>query len=95
MRFSRRCGGTDADDATLPEHGWPWPWEDSTLTDFAYTYDGGETLVSRMGRKWRRDGEEDDGPRAVEAFPDMTAQRKLATGSRSGLMLLGLPREHT
>lgn len=26
-------------DATLPEHGWPWPWEDSTLTDEVWAFD--------------------------------------------------------
>ena len=28
-------------DATLPEQGWPWPWDDSGTTDCAYCFDGG------------------------------------------------------
>jgi hypothetical protein len=26
------------DDATFPEDGWPWPWNDSTTTDYAYYF---------------------------------------------------------
>lgn len=28
------------DDVSLPENGWPWPWDDSGLTDYAYYFDG-------------------------------------------------------
>lgn len=35
------------DDATLPEMGWPWPWEDSTLTDEVYAFDKGEFWNAR------------------------------------------------
>lgn len=27
-------------DFTKPEEGWPWPWEDSGTTDYAYIFDG-------------------------------------------------------
>jgi hypothetical protein len=30
------------DDATLPKDGWPWPWDDSKLTDFAYYFNDGK-----------------------------------------------------
>jgi hypothetical protein len=26
----------DRDDGTLPENGWPWPWETSATSDYAY-----------------------------------------------------------
>jgi hypothetical protein len=29
------------DDATFPEMGWPWPWDDSDTTDCAFTFSGG------------------------------------------------------
>lgn len=29
------------DDATLPSQGWPWPWETSATTDYAYYFFGG------------------------------------------------------
>lgn len=27
------------EDVSLPEDGWPWPWEDSSTTDYAYAFD--------------------------------------------------------
>ncbi|MET4695164.1 hypothetical protein [Endozoicomonas lisbonensis] len=29
-------------DVTLPEHGWPWPWEDSSTTDCSYWFFDGQ-----------------------------------------------------
>src|SRR5690348_12684803 len=26
------------DDATTPDQGWPWPWETSRTTDYAYAF---------------------------------------------------------
>ena len=34
-------------DGTLPKDGWPWPWDDSRTTDFAYAWDDGVIYVSR------------------------------------------------
>lgn len=31
---------------TLPENGWPWPWNDSHLTDHAYAFDDGVVYVT-------------------------------------------------
>lgn len=39
----------DRDDWTDPKQGWPWPWEDSSLTDYAYYFSGG--LVKYDDRK--------------------------------------------
>lgn len=25
-------------DATFPKDGWPWPWNDSNMTDYSYVY---------------------------------------------------------
>lgn len=30
------------DDATFPADGWPWPWDDSTLTDEVWAFDNGK-----------------------------------------------------
>jgi hypothetical protein len=35
------------DDATFPKDGWPWPWEDSTLTDEVWAFDGGRVWNAR------------------------------------------------
>lgn len=42
----------ERDDCTLPEQGWPWPWEDSGTTDYAYTFDEGRVQASRFGNAW-------------------------------------------
>lgn len=34
--FSKREG-----DATTPDQGWPWPWNNSGTTDYAYYFKGG------------------------------------------------------
>lgn len=31
------------EDATRPEQGWPWPWNTSATTDYAYYFHGGKT----------------------------------------------------
>jgi len=71
-------------DVTLPEDGWPWPWDDSSTTDCSY---------------WFFDGcvyEEDDGRYAscsvdmeIIEFPLMkTGEHSAKAGSpRSGIML--------
>lgn len=33
---------TSRKDATLPVHGWPWPWDDSSITDYAYYFAEGK-----------------------------------------------------
>lgn len=40
------------DDVTLPERGWPWPWDTSHTTDYAYAFDGDHVDASNFGRAW-------------------------------------------
>ncbi|RMG96177.1 MAG: hypothetical protein D6706_10640 [Chloroflexi bacterium] len=63
----------DRDDWTAPEDGWPWPWDDSSLTDYIYAFVDGTVKVFV--------GDEMD----VE-WPDMSMRRNLAYGLRSGLL---------
>lgn len=42
------------EDVTRPADGWPWPWDDSCTTDYAYAFDAGKVYVSRFGSKWVR-----------------------------------------
>lgn len=37
-RVAKFIGGRD--DGTKPEQGWPWPWEDSRTSDYAYCFVG-------------------------------------------------------
>lgn len=40
------------DDVTKPEQGWPWPWDNSQTTDYAYAFDGGQVWISCFGSSW-------------------------------------------
>lgn len=41
-----------AQSGILPERGWPWPWEDSATSDYAYGYFDGAVWASSFGGKW-------------------------------------------
>lgn len=82
-------------DATFPEDGWPWPWKDSRLTDFAYTFvDGGVKIVT-LGRaytveEYRKD--QDNEPYIpIEQrelyFKDRSGVQNVTFGDRSGLIV--------
>ena len=42
----------DRNDVTRPKDGWPWPWEDSCTTDYAYTFHKGKVYVSSFGARY-------------------------------------------
>lgn len=86
----------ERDDSTFPDQGWPWPWEDSRTTDYAYAFDGGAVLASRMGHQWAATGDVDngDGPKmGPEAFPNMKSRQNVRLDRGSGVMILALPRK--
>lgn len=61
------------DRGSLPEHGWPWPWEDGNLTDYSYAFDGGAVYVTNFGRGWLSMAERDEREaawKAWDALPD-------------------------
>ncbi len=91
-------------DFTSPEMGWPWPWDDSCTSDYAYTFADGEVWASRFGRPYltipdlAKFESNDETPEAQEyfegnskseVFPDMTARKKVTFGGRSGLIIVG------
>lgn len=81
-------------DATLPRMGWPWPWEDSHTTDYAYAFDGGQVYASSFGHGWRNaidaaSGKADDwDDKKTAVFPNMTDRTNVALGKRSGLVVV-------
>jgi hypothetical protein len=88
------------DDFTTPENGWPWPWADSSGTDFAYAFDGGQVYVSNYGSAWVEAKAYEAGDIAEEelevlptfgepAFPDMTDIQNVDFGKRSGVIIVG------
>lgn len=85
---------------TSPEQGWPWAWNTSHTTDYAYAFDEGQVWVSFFGTQWhsidmhrepnRGDlGSAEDTPdMPSDAFPDMSERREMAFGTRSGFLLV-------
>lgn len=85
----------ERDDATLPEHGWPWPWDDSHLTDCVYAFDEGRVWSEFRGR-WipadEPEPEEEDEPDVRPSgivFPNMANRKRVTLGRRSGLIVIG------
>ena len=77
------------DDGTTPKDGWPWPWEDSRTTDYAYAFDLGKVWASSFGTEWfdpLGPEPEDDLPKTAE-FPDMTDRQNITFGKRSGVLI--------
>lgn len=87
-------GQSKRKDWTPTDRGWPWPWEDSNTTDFAYVRNKqtGAVVPYCFGRltKFEHRDEEEEGPKPPKVkFPDMTSLRNVTFGERSGLMILG------
>lgn len=96
---------TKRDDYTSPADGWPWPWDDSKTTDYAYAFDGGKVWCSCFGSNWfdpllpeppeEGDEEESEEPQGKytdvpAVFPDMTKRKNVALGGKkSGLTVIG------
>lgn len=86
------------DDATLPERGWPWPWDDSRTTDYAYALRDGAVHASSFGSPWFAldlDAEEYGEPRDPSGdpaeFPNMAERKNVRLDGGSGLIILGGP----
>lgn len=77
------------DDFTDPKTGWPWPWDDSRTTDYAYVFAGGVVRVYCFGRVGK--DASPDAPK-VDIFPDMKAVQNVAHGPRSGFIVLSTRR---
>lgn len=89
------------EDGTLPTMGWPWPWDDSNTTDYAYAFDGGMVYGSSFGGPWFRvdlDAENGGEPDpeshgnalgTAATFPNMAERRNMAYSKRSGTIIVG------
>lgn len=85
---------TAADDGTTPDMGWPWPWENSGTTDYAYALEGSRVWASCFGSAWFKADEPkpDESSASTGAkmpFPDMSGKKNSAPlgDMRSGVML--------
>jgi len=56
-----------------PHEGWPWPWDDSGTTDYAYAFDAGIVYASHFGGPWfvaaREDWMDDVQAHLPSSFP--------------------------
>ena len=86
-----------SDHGTTPEQGWPWPWEDSRTTDYAYAWTPrGEVRASCFGHAWfdptkeqtDEEMQEEQSLGKVVAFPDMSKRQSVAHGHRSGTIVV-------
>lgn len=80
---------------TRASEGWPWPWEDSHTTAYAYTWSDGAPRLT-TGRAWEtvpeRAARQHEGrglPEGRVEFPDMSSRRMGAAGilAKSGLVI--------
>lgn len=81
---------SEREDVTLPAMGWPWPWDDSRTTDYAYAFDGGKVYASCFGHSWfdaDKEQPEYDTPKDA-VFPDMKNIKNVTMGERSGVILI-------
>lgn len=72
----------DRDDFTKPEQGWPWPWEDSNTTDYAYCFNEGKVEAYSFGSP----ANDEDAPERND-WPDMSERKNVTFGKRSGIMI--------
>lgn len=87
---------TSRDDATMPDRGWPWPWDDSATTDCSYWYADGVVYDEFDGYLFSCQQDMPDldadgwqeGRERIE-FPDMSSRKNVTFGKRSGVIILG------
>lgn len=77
---------------TTPDMGWPWPWRDSRITDYAYAFHEGKVWASCFGDPWfdPMEEEEENNQGDKPVFPDMTKIQNVTFGERSGIVIARL-----
>lgn len=91
---------TEEKSASTPATGWPWPWDDSQTTDYAYVWSDDGVKVYEYGRPYpecpddlsdeERDEWDLERTRTPKvAFPDMSAISAPTLGDRSGVIVFG------
>lgn len=83
-------------DVTLPERGWPWPWDDSTTTDYAYCFHNGMVYANNFGNGWFNavkslDEENERDIIWEHPFPDMKDIKNIRYDEGSGVIIIKLP----
>jgi hypothetical protein len=81
------------DDASYPDNGWPWPWENSRLTDCSYWFFNDEVWEDMDGHYYPCNNPEINDVDEFESegyekikYPNMSHVQKVTLGKRSGLI---------
>ena len=81
-----------SDDGTTPDQGWPWPWETSDTTDYAYCFDAEKLRTFCFGAELLGQYDKDADERAegpgIE-FPNMKDRQSVTYVKRSGMLIFG------
>lgn len=85
---------SDREDVTLPKDGWPWPWDNSNTTDYAYCLHEGKVYANCFGNGWFDplvDPKEDEDPEIIweHKYPDMKEIKNVRYDKGSGIILIG------
>jgi hypothetical protein len=87
---------SNREDSTFPKDGWPWPWNDSNTTDYAYAFFDDKVWGNCFGKGWfevtkEPDDENEywDRPSQFSEFPDMKSIQKVRLDKGSGLIIVG------
>lgn len=77
-------------DLTLPERGWPWPWDNSKTTDYAYCFHDGTVSANCFGHGWYDPSDESDEPVITwgHPYPDMKSRKNVRMDEGSGLIVI-------
>lgn len=80
------------DDVTLPEHGWPWPWDNSQTTDYGYCFHNGKVYANCFGHGWFNPKSKKEEPKIIweHVYPDMSAIKNVRYDKGSGLIVLSI-----
>lgn len=90
------------DDWTPPTRGWPWPWNNSSITDCSYwffdnqvwdvfpypSYPGVDSYIPAT-LDLDDEGEVPAGNYDPVVFPDMSSVKNVTLGAGSGVMIIG------
>lgn len=90
----------EREDATWPKDGWPWPWDDSSISDCSYWHFDGRTWDAGLNNvyvpssePWPSEDEAEakwhEGRERIE-YPNMKDKQNVTWGKRSGVMVVGL-----
>lgn len=80
---------SERDDVSLPANGWPWPWNDSSTTDYAYIFENNKVMGSCFGAGVFDPLKNEDDEGELPEFPNMSNLKNVAFGKKSGLIVIG------